>query len=269
MATDAELNNLSLGDIERIAAVVNAYEGGQLFGQDEDGGFGPDPANRAGQPVLSGAALRPVENYDGFIAAVNDTGASIYRGQFAVIRGRDNDGNLLAATPDKDSDPAAVVCHSEEIPAGEIGLFVTAAMEPTFVDVSSTDFSTGHAVVGTQAGSVTPKSGNSGFLILGPGDGTTGSTAMRAWLGNAESDTSGTFTIDRTDADDDEKAWNPANDEPQDWKDYDSVELITQVARFTEDGSIEFAKFSQIWAALNAPVILAAETEDAGTTCEE
>lgn len=183
MATDAELNNLSLGDIERIAAVVNAYESGQLFGQDEDGGFGPDPANRAGQPVLPGAALRPVENYDGFIAAVNGTGASIYRGQFAVIRGRDNDGNLLAVTPDKDSDPTAVVCHSEEIPAGEIGLFVTAASEPAVVAVGTSGWTAGETTVGTQSGSVVPKIDNQGFLVIGTSPDGENAVAVRLMSG--------------------------------------------------------------------------------------
>lgn len=74
------------------------------------------------------------------------------------------------------------------------------------------------------------------------------------------------YEIDRTNHEDDEKEWDPVNDKPEDWQDYKSVKLKTQILRF-DSGKLNFVTVEQIWAAVNAPVIKSATTEEAGKKC--
>ena len=40
------------------------------------------------------------------------------------------------------------------------------------------------------------------------------------------------YEIDRTSEDDDDKEWNPANELPEDWADYDCVKLTVEYLRY-------------------------------------
>lgn len=69
------------------------------------------------------------------------------------------------------------------------------------------------------------------------------------------------YTIDRTAAGDDNKGWDPANNLPADWADYDAVELVTGSLRLTS-GGVALVAVRRTWAATVAPVIPAVAAAD-------
>lgn len=89
------------------------------------------------------------------------------------------------------------------------------------------------------------------------------------WLNVEAPGGSAEYEIDRTDAGDDAKTWNPASDAPSDWKDYATVTLITGTLRFNASGLPELVKVKRTWAACNAPVIAAVTSSEISDPTEE
>jgi len=79
------------------------------------------------------------------------------------------------------------------------------------------------------------------------------------------------YEIDRTSEDDDDKEWNPANELPEDWADYDCVKLTVEYLRYDSSaGTLKRVKQEFHWAAANAPIIPAADVSTAATgSCDE
>lgn len=74
------------------------------------------------------------------------------------------------------------------------------------------------------------------------------------------------YTIDRTAAADDAKAWNPADSLPADWADYDCVTLVVGYLRYDPAaGTLEQVVQEYHYSASNAPVIPAATVTAANT----
>lgn len=84
-------------------------------------------------------------------------------------------------------------------------------------------------------------------------------------------DAENTYEIDRTSEGDDDKEWNPANEKPEDWADYDCVKLTVEYLRYDSSaGTLKRVKQEFHWAAGCAPVIPAADISSAETgNCDE
>lgn len=79
-------------------------------------------------------------------------------------------------------------------------------------------------------------------------------------------DAENVFTIDRTNEGDDSKTWNPGNNEPEDWRDYDCVMLTVGYLRYDATaGTLKHVTQEYHWAAGNAPIIPVASVADADT----
>jgi hypothetical protein len=78
------------------------------------------------------------------------------------------------------------------------------------------------------------------------------------------------YTIDRSLTADDAKEWDPSQDKPTDWKDYDGVKLIYVTLRYVSGtgASLKYVKHTLQWLTPFAPVIAAAVVTTATTsTC--
>ena len=84
-------------------------------------------------------------------------------------------------------------------------------------------------------------------------------------------DAANAYEINRTSESDDDKAWNPAGDKPEDWADYDCVKLTVEYLRYDSTaGTLKRVKQEFHWSAGSAPVIPAADVTTAETgDCDE
>jgi len=188
---------------------------------------------------------------------------------------------LIGVTPEDGSGGSGSDDHrgkfivlQEPIPDGDIGRGIISG--ETIVKINVEDEDHKYADV-TDATSTYLTSSNSGSARILWKESGTGVVWAYVRLGFPQiynmhaDDASSAYTIDRTDEDDDEKEWNPENDLPTDWADYDCVKLIVEYLRYdTTAGTLKRVEHEYHWAAPNAPVIPAATVTTAETSdCDD
>lgn len=185
---------------------------------------------------------------------------------------------LTGELPTEDDHTGKFVILLEPLKNNGLGLAMALGVCPVKLTLDSEDHT--HADV-KDSDSTTLQSGFFGAAeILWKEDGTGEKWAVvRISTGKIRNihadDATNAYEIDRTSEDDDDKEWNPSNDQPSDWGDYDCVKLTVEYLRYvagddSTDGSLKRVKQEFHWAAANAPVIPAADVEDAETgVCDE
>lgn len=197
-----------------------------------------------------------------------------------VISASDNEGQfknrvaLKGEMPTEDDHTSKFVILLEPLKNDGIGLAMALGICPVKLTVDNEDHT--HADVKDEE-AATLQSGFSGSAqILWKEEGTGEKWAVVRINAvpprNLHADDAvNAYEIDRTSEDDDDKAWNPAADEPEDWIDYDCVKLTVEYLRYDSTaGTLKRVKQEFHWSAGSAPVIPAADVTTAETgDCDE